>query len=285
MKKLICFAAIAGGLGFSTSAFAQLQDEKDVTITMDLQPILQLNMSTADHLDFVFDDIKDYYAGIAKYGATILKVSSSVDWDLFAQGMSNNATAPAVLTVAPTSLWDHPIVYGTPNATNQTFEIPLSCLELHQSVANPSAGALSYFTPFPVPNGAIAGNSNNQAVSGSGTNCIYTSEATPADAIVFPAVTNAFIAGNAGTAAGSQIPPGSYLLAAGTQFGANASSNPYYFVIDYRIVPGLPPVFPNAFDKTRATSLSITTNSGSATRYAAPGVYTMHVKYILAEDQ
>ncbi|MBP6304311.1 MAG: hypothetical protein KA501_13110, partial [Bacteroidia bacterium] len=61
-------------------SFAQLQDEKNVTITMDLQPILQLNMTTADQVNFVFDDIASYYGGIIRYGATTLKVSASVTW-------------------------------------------------------------------------------------------------------------------------------------------------------------------------------------------------------------
>jgi hypothetical protein len=37
---------------------------------MDLQPILQLNMTTADQVNFVFDDIASYYGGIIRYGAT-----------------------------------------------------------------------------------------------------------------------------------------------------------------------------------------------------------------------
>ena len=45
-------------------SFAQLQDEKNVTITMDLQPILQLNMTTADQVNFVFDDIASYYVAL-----------------------------------------------------------------------------------------------------------------------------------------------------------------------------------------------------------------------------
>ena len=52
------FIALAG------TSYGQLQDEKNVTVTMDLQPILQLEMSTPDQVDFVFDDIADYYRDV-----------------------------------------------------------------------------------------------------------------------------------------------------------------------------------------------------------------------------
>jgi hypothetical protein len=60
MKKVvICAAAFLAITAMANKSFAQLQDEKNVTITMDLQPILQLDMSTPDQIDFVFDDIGD----------------------------------------------------------------------------------------------------------------------------------------------------------------------------------------------------------------------------------
>ena len=72
-SKLFILCAIALVMGLHNGLFAQLQDEKSVTVTMDLQPILQLDMETADQIEFVFDDIKDYYAGITKYGADYFK--------------------------------------------------------------------------------------------------------------------------------------------------------------------------------------------------------------------
>ncbi|MCX7728962.1 MAG: hypothetical protein N2203_05785, partial [Bacteroidia bacterium] len=71
MKKLGIILGI-GALSTSLS-YAQLVDEKNVTVTMDLQPVLQLNMTTPDQIAFVFDEIREYYGGILKYGATILK--------------------------------------------------------------------------------------------------------------------------------------------------------------------------------------------------------------------
>ena len=55
--RLILVSVILMVMGFQNGLFAQLQDEKSVTITMDLQPILQLDMETADQIEFVFDDI------------------------------------------------------------------------------------------------------------------------------------------------------------------------------------------------------------------------------------
>ena len=127
-SRFLIFAVLALVMGLQQGLFAQLQDEKSVTITMDLQPILQLDMETADQIEFVFDDIKDYYAGITKYGATILKVSSTVSWDLYAVGRSNGTIGA--------EFWDQVIDYGSGTGTNAIDELPLSAVELHQSQPN-----------------------------------------------------------------------------------------------------------------------------------------------------
>jgi hypothetical protein len=123
-KLMLTLLMIAGVFG---TANAQLIDEKDVTVTMDLQPVLQLDMTTANQLEFVFDDINEYYAGITNYAATILKVSSTVSWDLYAVGRSSGATADG--------FWDQQIDYGSDN-TNAINQLPLSLLELRQSQPN-----------------------------------------------------------------------------------------------------------------------------------------------------
>lgn len=255
MKTSIYLSAFVGALCMVNTGFAQLQDEKNVTITMDLQPILQLNMSTSDQIDFVFDDIADYYGGIVKYGATILKVSSTVNWDLYAVGTSNDGT-----------YWDNQMTYGAGTDPLATVSLPLELLELHQSQPNASsAGATGFeddyaaaFDPSPYT---------------PGENNIYAS-ATP---YVLPAITEKFIQGHSlvtDFAAG-----GSYL----TQ-GA-ALSSIYYYAIDYRIVPGLPAIFPTAADNaTPPNQLDLVTANVAGT-YAQPGVYTMNVKYVLLENQ
>jgi hypothetical protein len=245
MKKLsfLCGAFLLLG----ASANAQLIDEKDVTVTMDLQPILQLDMSTPDQIEFTFDEISEYYAGITKYGATQLRVSSTVNWDLYAIGRSNGATAAG--------MWDQQVVYGNGTGISQ---LPLSLIELRQSQANPVAAAVDYFSAFP-PVGTPVG-----------TNSLYNPGgglATP------PAATENYIAGQAGVGAALSVPGGSYL-------GQTGISSNYFYVIDYRIVPGLPAIFPMAFAADGTTSEAL-----AAGTHAQPGVYTMYVQYILLEDQ
>jgi len=249
--KFVCFS-LAFLIG--ANAFAQLQDEKNVTITMDLQPILQLNMNTSDQVNFVFDDIADYYGGITKYGATILTVSSTVNWDLYAVGTSNDGT-----------FWDNQMTYGPGTDPNATVQLPLELIELHQSEPNANAAGSSgfqsdYSQPFaPAPYTA-------------GQNNIYAS-GTP---YVLPANTEKFIQGHNDVT--DFATGGSYLTAV-------AGSSIYYYVIDYRIVPGLPVTFPTAADNTLVPApLDLVTINGPGS-YAQPGVYTMNVKYVLLENQ
>ena len=239
---------------FSTFSFAQLIDEKNVTVTMDLQPILQLNMTTSDQIDFIFDDIRDYYGGIIKYAATILKVSSSVNWDLYAVGTSQTA-----------GFWDQQVSYSNVVNVNSVNQIPLSLLELHQyepnqydaSAVGPQSDYSVAFSP-----------ANTPAV---GVNSIYYS-ATPYTA---PGVAEKYIQGHSTTAVNCGAPGGSYLTAnppAGT-------FSDYHFTIDYRILPGLPAILPNAGTNAGVSEALV------PPAYAEPGVYTMNVKYILLEDQ
>lgn len=256
MKKV--FVLVVGIFLLSGLTFGQLIDEKNVTITMDLQPVLQLHMTTPDQIDFVFDEIKDYYGGIIKYAATILKVSSSVSWDLYAVGTSQNG-----------NFWDQQVSYSNGGGANSIANIPLSALELRQYEPNmydPTATGpqTDYSNPFaPAQIAAV------------GVNSIYYSP-TPYTA---PGLDQKYIQGQAGTGTNEGAPGGSYLTAtvpAGT-------FSDYYFTIDYRILPGLPAIFPNA-GLNDGTAEDIQSINGPGT-YAEPGVYTMNVKYILLEDQ
>jgi len=257
MKKWILSIAVMAM--FSGLTFGQLIDEKNVTITMDLQPVLQLHMTTPDHIDFIFDDIRDYYAGITKYGATILKVSSSVSWDLYAVGISQ----------AGTRFWDQQIVYNGGSSTSASDNIPLSALELHQRLPNAySAGAaggiaVDYSEPFQI----IEENAGVYEAALPGQNSIY----VHTDPYERPAATQKYIQGHHASGAANSAPGGSYL----TEVGMDSD---YYFVIDYRILPGLPAIFPCA-------GTNIAAGSEVMANYAQSGVYTMNVKYVLLEDQ
>jgi len=259
MKKCIITLAVLAGM--VTIASAQLKDEKDVTITMDLQPILQLNMSTPSQLDFVFDDINKYYAGITKYAATVLKVSSTVNWDLYAIGISNGNVGAG--------FWDQQIKYGTGGSGGATNKLPLSLVELRQGQANNNASAATgtfkdYSAVFP------------PVASPSGSNSLYVD---PASAGTPPTIKDKYIAGHAGTTGTGKdgVAGGSYLTAGGL-------TSDYYYSIDYRILPGLPAIFPMAHSADGATAQDLVT-ANAAGSYAQPGVYTMNVQYILLEDQ
>ena len=228
-------------------SFGQLIDEKNVTLTMDLQPILQLNLQGPDQIDFVFDDIYDYVGGITKFGATVLKVSSSVSFDLWATGLSTNGTD---------FLWDNPVAYGAGGGT-AVNTIPTTAVELHQFPANPtvtntvSCGAYAYSvnndysSAFTTATFGVIGGVTVPSLAGS-NNTLYTASNTAPYS--FPthgaAAVNAekYIAGGETTTAGCQVSGGTYLTQTGLPTNATAG---YFFTLDYRILPGLPAVFPS----------------------------------------
>ncbi len=259
--KTKLLGALTAGLFLGLSSQAQLIDEKDITVTMDLQPILQLDMNTPTQIDFVFDDIDDYYAGITQYAATVLKVSSTVSWDLYAVGRSNGTNGP--------EFWDQVITYNGGGATNAIDDLPLSLIELRQSQPNNGDGAATgTFSDYNTAFRAVGAED--------GANSLYVNAGTNTP----PTLDDKYIAGHSGTtgvAGDDFMPGGSYLTSTGT-------TSDYYYAIDYRILPGLPAIFPNAFDADAATSEDLATVNGPGS-YAQPGVYTMYVQYILLEDQ
>lgn len=260
-KKIYAIMLGLGALLLGSNTYAQIQDEQNVTITMDLQPVLQLYMQTSDQVNFVFDNIASYEGGEIKYGATILKVSSSINWDLYAVGTSTNGNT-----------WDNQLSYSTPTV-NSTTSISLGALELHQYPADPAAypdyvpgcAQKDYSASFatPLPTGSYTPGNNN----------VYFN-ANPYSA---PGVSDKYIAGGKGTNVGDQMIGGSYLDPA-----ASISSG-FYYVIDYRIVPGLPVIFPDA--TTEDNCATADPNKITSPKYAQSGVYTMDVKYVLLEDQ
>jgi len=258
MKKILLLVS-AFGL-FTLYSSAQLVDEKNVTVTMDLQPVLQLSMTTPDQIDFTFDDIKKYNAGIIKYGATVLKVSSSVSWDLYVVGTSQ----------AGGTAWDQQLTYSAGGGgANAIDSLPLSLLEIHQSDSNMykvgyTGSWFDYSNAF-----------TDATTFTPGQNSIYASDAP----YTAPALTEKYIQGHKGVEgalAGGGASGGSYLT-------ATVGNSDFYFTIDYRIVPGLPAIFPNAGLNDGTAQDLVTDNAAGA--YANPGIYTMNVKYILLEDQ
>lgn len=220
-------------------------------LNIDIQPILQLKMTTPSQIDFTFSDVRQYYSGIVKYGVTILEVNSSIDWDLMAIGTSSNNEA------AVGAIWDNPSDYSSNPGSSDL--IPLRVLELRQTPANPSGSGpgVDYSPTFSNP---PLGN-NYIEVARSPYNL-------PAN-FVAPSIGAKTIAGNwlstVGPAPANQIGPGSYNI---INIAWNRTN--FRYVIDYRLTPELPADFGGLMP---------------AGTYARPGNYLMEVKYILSEDQ
>ena len=268
MKKVILSAAVLASLAFSNNATAQLIDEQNVTVTMDLQPILQLGMNGSSNVDFVFDQISEYVGGITQYGATNLNVTSTVNWDLYAAGFSSQAAL---------GFWDQQVVYGAGTDLLADDNLPLTALELHQDKVNPVASMVAGGDDYSTAFSAIT---NTAAVLG--TNNVYVGGAT--SPYIRPAAGAKFIAG--GNAVGEFVVGGTYLITNALATVGGASN--YYYAIDYRIIPGLPAIFPRATDFTVAGGNNTTADDLVAANglghYAQSGVYTMNVKYVLMEN-
>lgn len=88
-KKLLMLLVIAAA---ALQSKAQLSDEEYAYVTMDLQGILNLTMTTDPTINFVFKSIPEYQNGIIKFNATKLEVDATVAWDLFAYASTDNWT-------------------------------------------------------------------------------------------------------------------------------------------------------------------------------------------------
>jgi len=112
----------------SNTSNAQLSDQEYVAVTMDLQGILQLNMTTDPQVDFVFNTIQKYQVGITKYNATRLEVEATVPWDLYAQ--------------PSTQFFTQQIAYGA--GTNGQGTLPSEILEMESIQPNSVAAPLTF---------------------------------------------------------------------------------------------------------------------------------------------
>ena len=275
MKTTFKFLVIAAFVSVVSSATAQKSAQQGVTIGMDLQPILQIDMTAPDLIPFVFDDKGDYRQGITKDAATVIKVTSTVKWDLYAVGRSKGKSPNG------TSYWDQEESFGT--SVNSVADLPMSMVELRQRQVNngnnnTTATYADYSQEF----------SNNFRPSAA--NSLYvSSNGTPTP----PNKYGKYIAGHSGIS--DDITKG--YMPAGSYISDNGIGTHFEFVMDYRILPGFPAIFPNAFsaDATVPENLVASANANSVMvggaagngnqAYAEPGVYTMTVQYVLLEDQ
>ena len=59
MKTFLKFMLIISVFNYSNECNSQNSERESVTVTLDLKPILQLEMSSQDQIDFVFDKEND----------------------------------------------------------------------------------------------------------------------------------------------------------------------------------------------------------------------------------
>lgn len=260
---------------FIATISAQKTDQQGVSIALEMKPILQLEMDSPDLIKFIFDKKSKYFSGITKKGATTLKVTSTVKWDLYAVGRSTGKSPNG------STFWDQQESYGT--SVNSVADIPMSMVEIKQS--QPNIGTNNTEARF-----SDYSNEFNDGFRPSAANSLYVSEnGTPTP----PTKAGKYIAGHAGIS--DDIKHG--YMNSGSYVSANGQGDPFEYVIDYRILPGFPAIFPNAFsaDATVAQNIVSSSNansvlvggaagSGNAT-YAEPGKYIMYVQYVLLEDQ
>lgn len=119
---LLMFAAIA------VESKAQLSDEEYAYVTMDLQGILNLTMTTDPTVNFTFKSIPEYQNGIIRFNATKLDVDATVAWDLFAYASTDN--------------WVQVDAYST----NGQATLPAEILEVQSIQPNASAATNNFNT-------------------------------------------------------------------------------------------------------------------------------------------
>lgn len=167
MRKKFSLLATAL-LFFAMQSFAQLSDEEYSYVTMDLQGILDLRMTTDPQVDFTFNTIQEYQNGITKYNATKLEVDATVAWDLFAYASTDN--------------WTQVDAYST----NGQDTLPAEILEMQSVEPNSSSPSGGDFNTF----ASLKGLTNSGVVGG------------------VPNGSTQFLAGEVGTAAGESYAPG-----------------------------------------------------------------------------
>ena len=120
MKTFFKFMLAISLFTFASIGNAQKLQQESVSISLDLKPILQLEMISPDQINFIFDQENQYRNGIVKNAATIIKVTSTVTWDLYAIGRAKG-TNPNGKT-----FWNQEESYES--SLNSVADIPLSML-------------------------------------------------------------------------------------------------------------------------------------------------------------
>lgn len=273
MKTFFKFMLIISVINYSNECNSQNSDQESVSVTLDLKPILQLEMSSPDQIDFVFDKDKQYHDGIVKNAATTIKITSTVKWDLYAIGR-NKEKNPNRKTY-----WSQENMNDA-NITSLT-NIPLNLLEIKQHTPNNGINYKQSLDKDYSQDFSIADNLN-------GRNNIYVSKD---GSLSPPSINDKYIAGHAGSSSdikNGYMNPGSY--------NSKNMINNFEYVLDYRILPNIPLLFSNSENYNKSTisknshmknnSLEHLTNHKSSSESNRNRTkFSMNIVYVLLEDQ
>lgn len=223
-----------------------VQKTQNVSFTLDMKPILSVEFNAPSQINFVFDEKSKFNKGIVHEEATEIRVTSTVNWDMYAVGRSLNKNSDELQS------WD--VQKSFKSSQNESLHIPLQLLEIKQQYKNngvfhSEANFSDYSSPFSTSH---LSTSNNIYVSPNGT-------PTPPNAF------GKYLAGHSGAAGYSKSgfnPPGSY-------YSEHSKRSNYHFVLDYRILPRTLAISPKTLNKNNSE----------------PGFYSMVVQYVILEDQ
>jgi hypothetical protein len=262
MKKLFGLLIAAGLLmGIQTATFAQqtLNDAEYSYVTMDLQGILNLTMTTNPQVDFVFKTIQEHKNGITKFNAVRLEVDATVGWDLFAYANDNDLG------------WTQVDAYST-NGINL---VPAEILEVQ---AVNGLGQNNHTDWYVEDQGNATSNLNFEEFTP-----IKSTQAAGLTNSLTPSATTQFIAGMMGTNQFEQMAPGV----------AHANPATHQFRIHYSMQPGIPAKFMRALTSTRLepagagltrADIAALNDATEPNEFVQAGYYYLEVAYVLIED-
>ena len=262
MKTFLKFMLIISVFNYSNECNSQNSERESVTVTLDLKPILQLEMSSQDQIDFVFDKEKQYHDGIVKNAATTIKITSTVKWDLYAIGRNKEKNPNRKTYWSQENINDANIKTLT--------NIPLNLLEIKQHTPNNGINYKQGLDKDYSQDFSITDNLN-------GRNNIYVSKD---GSLSPPSINDKYIAGYTGSSSdikNGYMNPGSY--------NSKNMINNFEYVLDYRILPNIPVLFSNN-PHVKNNSLEHLTNQVSNSESNGERTkFSMNIVYVLLEDQ
>lgn len=149
---------LAGLVGSASAQVTSLSDEEYAYVTMDLQGILNLTMTTDPNVNFTFKSIQDYKNGITKFNATKLEVDATVAWDLFAYAKDDLWTSVETYSSTGTPLLPAEILQmQSTNDNASSTPIVDANFDNFVSLRGPSLSGVSNGLPDPVKTQFLAG--------------------------------------------------------------------------------------------------------------------------------